>query len=521
MKRFLLSLFASCIIFATASANNVQISNVTTSVSGGTTILNFTIKWDNSWRGGAGVNWDAVWVFVKYKTDMGFWSHLDLTGNDITVPAGLTATVPTDKKGCFVYRSADGVGNIASSNISVGIRQRPGNYDVKVFGLEMVYIPTGPFYLGYSGGNSSNFGEAGTGGATPFQITSAFPPTIGTAAGNLYDGRVTGSASFNSSWPTGYNGYYIMKYELSQAGYRDFMNTLPGYSYNYLLERSDLTNANYTTVGTKLFPLGSRNNLAVAATSGNLVGTNANGNTTYNEVNDGEWTAMNFMYWSDAAAFLDWAALRPMTEFEYEKAADGPDAINYPQFATGTYYVIPNVSGTGILNANTASETVTHSTIDNNVNTNEFWGTNAPNNAGYPLRNGFAADATSTRMSSGGSFYGVMEMTGNVWEPVVTAANAAGRSFNGSLGDGSISGIFSRANETTWPGTQNVTTNPNTAGEILKLNTAGISRKGGGFDATLFDAISTVNFDPSVAADAYPVTRAAAKAFGCRGVRQQ
>ena len=523
MKR-IFSLLAFVCLSLITKANNVQISNVSTTVNGGTTILNLTIQWDNSWRGGPGNNWDAVWVFVKYKGDLGWYQHLDLTGNDITAPAGLTVTVPSDKKGFFIYRSADGGGNIAASNVSVGIAQRPGSYDVKVFGLEMVYIPQGTFYLGHSGGNSDNFGEAGTVGTTPFQITSAFPPTIGTATGQVYDARVSGTGTFNSSWPTGYNAFYIMKYELSQAGYRDFLNASPGNFNSIFSERSDLTSSNYQTVGTRLFPTGYRNNLMIGtASSTNPVKANANANTIYDEATDGEWVAANFLYWSDAAAFLDWAALRPMTEFEYEKAVNGPDALGYPQFASGTYIQVPNISTLGILNANTASETVTHTNLNQNyINTNEFWGANTNGtNTGYPLRGGFAADNLSTRLSSGGSFYGVMEMTGNLWEPVVTAANAAGRSFNGNLGDGSISGLNGQANEATWPGTQNVTTTANAAGQILKLNTAGISKKGGGFDQTLFSAVTDVNYNPSVATQDYPTTRAEAKSYGCRGVRQQ
>lgn len=510
--------------FAGVKANNVQIAGVSTTVNANGTSVNFTIRWDNSWRGGPAGNWDAVWVFIKYKGSFGWYEHLDMTGTDIVAPSNLTVTVPTDKKGCFIYRSANGFGNVATATISLGVVPKPGSFDVKVFGLEMVYIPQGSFYLGHSGGNSDNFSEAGTVGTTPFHITSAFPPTIGASTGQLYDARVTGTGTFNSSWPTGYNSFYVMKYELSQAGYRDFLNASPGYFNNIFPERSDLTSSNYQTPGTRLFPTGYRNNLVIGTASAtNPVKANANANTTYDEANDGEWTAANFLYWSDAAAFLDWAALRPMTEFEYEKAVNGPNANGYPQFASGTYIQVPNISAQGILNPNTASETITHTNLNQNyINTNEFWGT-ATNgtNTGQPLRGGFAADASSTRLSSGGTYYGVMEMSGNLWEPVVTAANVAGRSFNGSLGDGAISGLTGQANEATWPGTQNVVTNPNAAGQILKLNTAGISKRGGSFAENLFYAVTDVNYNPSVTAQAYPTTRFGARSYGCRGVRQQ
>jgi len=117
-----------------------------------------------------------------------------------------------------------------------------------------------------------------------------------------------------------------------------------------------------------------------------------------------------------------------------------------------------------------------------------------------------------------------MELSGNVWEPVVTAANVAGRSFNGNnLGDGSISALNARANEPTWPGTQSSpesTNSANSAGQVLKTNTAGISKKGGSFAVSLYSAVTDQNYNPASSADAYPTTRAAAISFGCRGVRQ-
>src|SRR5208283_4202281 len=62
----------------------------------------------------------------------------------------------------------------------------------------------------------------------------------------------------------------------------------------------------------------------------------ANGST------DGEWIAMNYSYWLDAAAYAAWAGLRPYTELEYEKAARGPITPVNGEYAWGS---------TGITNA--------------------------------------------------------------------------------------------------------------------------------------------------------------------------
>jgi formylglycine-generating enzyme required for sulfatase activity len=498
---FLLAFLCSALI---SSANNVQVTGVTTSVSGSITTVNFNISWENSWRGGPANNYDAVWVFVKYYDDNNIWQPLKMTGNNITAPAGLTVDIASDKAGAFVYRSADGSGNIASSSVSIGIDQKAGSFDLKVFALEMVYIPQGPFWAGYNNVvGANNYGDGSS--LAPLQITSAFPPTMGSGPGQLWDPRGTGT--FASGFPTGYNAFYMMKYELSQAGYRDFLNSISYNNYNFLPEHSDLTTTNYSTVGTRLFATGVRNNLEVRSNSSNTgyVGVDANGNNTYNEAADGEWTACGSLFWNDAAAFLDWACLRPMTELEYEKAANGPEPQPYPYFATGTYIIPPTG---GITNANTSAESQVRTGGTNYINTSD--GT-----IDAPLRSGYAADATSDRKLSGGSYYGVMDLSGNLWEPCVTTANAAGRSFRGNVGDGILSVTEARANQTSWPGIQNTVTTANTAGEVVKGNTAGIGMKGGSFAEDYQAAITSALQDPI-----YPVTRTNAKGYGCRGVRQ-
>ncbi|MEO6547730.1 MAG: SUMF1/EgtB/PvdO family nonheme iron enzyme [Ferruginibacter sp.] len=504
MKK-ILSLVSLCFAGFCSQANNVQIGSVSTTVSGGTTSLNFTISWDNSWRGGPASNYDAVWVFVKYYDDNSIWQPLKMTGNNIVAPSNLTVDVSSDKAGAFIYRSADGAGNIAASTVSIGVQQQPGAFDVKVFGLEMVYIPQGPFFAGYNyAPGSPNYGDGNS--ASPLQITSAFPPTMGSASGQLWDPRGTGA--LNSNFPTGFNAFYIMKYELSQAGYRDFLNSL-SYNNSYTLpERTDLSNTNYGVVGTKIFSTGVRNNLEVRSGSmvNGYIGADANNNNVYDEANDGEWTACGSLFWSDAAAFLDWACLRPITELEYEKAANGPDAQPYPRFATGTYIIPPTG---GVANAFTSSESQVRTSITNYINTNDG------STIAGPLRGGYAADATSDRKRSGGSYYGVMELSGNLWEPVVTTANAAGRSFKGNVGDGILSVLEGRANQPSWPGVANSTTVANTTGEVEKLFTAGIGMKGGSFVENYQSAVTSILAVPN-----YPVTRFDARGYGCRGGRQ-
>jgi len=64
----------------------VRVSNVGLGAErGGVRRVSFEVAWDESWRGpdrpswvAAADNWDAAWVFVKYRVDGGAWQHATL-----------------------------------------------------------------------------------------------------------------------------------------------------------------------------------------------------------------------------------------------------------------------------------------------------------------------------------------------------------------------------------------------------------------------------------------------------------
>jgi formylglycine-generating enzyme required for sulfatase activity len=60
------------------------------------------------------------------------------------------------------------------------------------------------------------------------------------------------------------------------------------------------------------------------------------------------------------------------------------------------------------------------------------------------------ATSSSGRSSSGAAYYGVMDMSGNVWERTVTTGNATGAAFTGTLGDGTLT-VLGDADVATWP----------------------------------------------------------------------
>jgi hypothetical protein len=57
------------------------------------------------------------------------------------------------------------------------------------------------------------------------------------------------------------------------------------------------------------------------------------------------------------------------------------------------------------------------------------------------------------RVNSGGGFYGVMELSGNVWERAVTVGNSTGRAFEGRYHGNGVLDSSGNPNVTSWPGT--------------------------------------------------------------------
>ncbi|MDE5638531.1 MAG: hypothetical protein K2I47_01840, partial [Odoribacter sp.] len=69
-------------------ANNIQIKEPArvVAVSGGYATVEVRLSWENSWRDAE--NWDAAYLFLKYRTAGGNWTHIpvELAGNVISAP---------------------------------------------------------------------------------------------------------------------------------------------------------------------------------------------------------------------------------------------------------------------------------------------------------------------------------------------------------------------------------------------------------------------------------------------------
>ena len=400
MRTKFFALFAS-LVTAAVMANNITVSNTTVSgqnVTNHTLNINFDVSWENSWRTITNEsNYDAAWVFIKCRVNgTQEWRHctIRLTGN--TPATGAVITVPADQKGVFLNRSATniGIGNVSfTGNILVWNYGADGVADnatveVKVFALEMVYIPTGAYWLG-SGGSEANCFQKGDASGN-YKVTSNAAIPVNTTTGLSFNGLGSGT-SIPSTFPNAYDAYWIMKYECSQQQYADFLNTL------------DLAQATVLNIAPANFVVGSThpNFLPVAA--------------------DRAFGCYNKSF-SALTSLADWSGLRPMSELEFEKACRGvnvPAVPNeFPWGSTTISYL------TGVNNAGLPNETIGDlpSPQDANAQVGLY---------GNAVRVGlFARTSGSTRQNSGATYYGVMNMADNVFEVTVFAGSPEGMAID-------------------------------------------------------------------------------------------
>ncbi|MEI6211357.1 MAG: hypothetical protein WCR06_06995 [bacterium] len=223
----------------------------------------------------------------KEVRERNHWQHATLDSDPTrhVLPAGATNCVKlsddgTLGTGVFIYRDAVGHGVNDWKKIRLRwIHPRasgkfnPAKAAVKVHAISMVYVPEGPFKVGSgapsgivekfsdgpdmplvnimaSGRPGNEFGGltdgAWRGGPSiPLLLDAAWngPAAEGTharrfgiAAGDLWGTHtywevnvthIGGAGVLNDEYPTGYEAFYCMKYDLTQGQYVDFLNSLP------------------------------------------------------------------------------------------------------------------------------------------------------------------------------------------------------------------------------------------------------------------------------------------------------
>ncbi|GIV25104.1 MAG: hypothetical protein KatS3mg026_0796 [Bacteroidia bacterium] len=153
-------------------ANAIRVFDLTVNHNDST--ITFKIEWQNGWN--LSINYDAAWVFVKFRpcnTGSQVWAHglIDtvLSRHNFgnlepvwTLRGTQTGTVGIDSfpynTGVMLRIKGRGVfPTVGPETITLKLmnlpKPDPNNpndaYDVAVFAIEMVYIPTGAFWASY------------------------------------------------------------------------------------------------------------------------------------------------------------------------------------------------------------------------------------------------------------------------------------------------------------------------------------------------------------------------------------
>ncbi|WP_116105915.1 SUMF1/EgtB/PvdO family nonheme iron enzyme [Lewinella sp. IMCC34191] len=431
-------------------ANNISVTNVSitenfTDPSYATIMLD--VAWDNSWRvTTAPGNHDAAWVFAKYRIGTGEWRHVRLSAV-ATSPAGSVVEL-MDDVGTMIYASGPVTGNVLYSglelqwNLGADGMSWSTDIEVRVFAIEMVYIPEGGFYLGTglgTGDEVDEFFEANNG--RPFRVRNGGEIPVSPNGNRLWYSDVGNrGADFGgpipAAFPNGFEAFYLMKYETSQQQWVDFFNTLSP-THRQL---HDVTAADGKNSDSEHYHNG-------------IVYDPASGEDAYTTLPE---TAAGYTSMQDMMAYFDWSGLRPLTELEFEKAARGPLYPVADEYAWGNPSVADtryDVENFGLANEKVAAYTLHTTGIIGNAT---YLDTNPSDRTEKgPLRCGVYAGSVSEisvsdRVSAGAGYYGNMELSGNQWEGVITVVDAAGRAFTNTHGDGQI-GPDGYADVPSWP----------------------------------------------------------------------
>jgi formylglycine-generating enzyme required for sulfatase activity len=440
----------------------------------------FDIQWDASWRDFE--NYDAAWIFFRVRSKEGEWRHAKVVSNSHSVVTNHNLDAvppefdwPVDQIGVFVLRSKISQGNNhwrVAMNLDL-----PSDFEaaeIRVFGLEMVLVPEGPFELGtlkslrarkevltpgaggapynsffkFSEKDKDNYGGI-------YSVNSEDPISIGSSDGSLFwaDSRIVGTNTFfgvpegnlEVFFPKGYQGFYQMKYELSQAQYCDFLNSI---------RPAQQSARDFTRVLEYNRPIEDYRN-AIHLEKGEYQ-------------TDRPFRPCNFISWLDGQAYADWAGLRHMTELEFEKACRGPLPAVYREYVWGANEIknkenmkysntISDPSGKlaqeergqEITDGNIHASMFSYFNIDDVCKPGApFYDPDCVGCRGFiggdggrgPLRMGiFGAQSNGDRIKAGATYYGAMDMGGNLQEPVVTIGHPSGRQFKGTHGDGVLS----------------------------------------------------------------------------------
>ena len=444
--------------------------------------VQLSVSWDNSWKDE--INCDAVRVFAKYMANDGTWKHINLNaasgvafdyadhtpeGFSKGTSADLGMWVPDEKKGAFIFR-LKGKGASNSERVQLAWNYaKDGITDeqiiklpVKAFGFEMVYVPQDTHFIGDPkgpDGPDNCFYTYPNNGA--YLIKSEDPILMDKVEGALYcdqdNPRSREDVPFTipAAFPKGYKAFWIMKYELTSQQFVDFLNTLNRKQQQSMVEadiKGDEIKNYHVKTNSEEEHL---RNAIVTAKKGN-------GTTepvifyTYAPAR-----AVNFMSWSNIAAIADWAGMRPITELEYEKACRGPKEAIPNEAAWGTTEAgrvdtFDGADGSG-LEKKVPQKGLVNACFGGGIAPFDVGKKLVPDNPGFEgpvsgeVFENSRHEGIPEKVNDGASYYGVRNLSGNLWERCVTVGHKLGRVYDAQHGDGELD-ADGFANVSNWPG---------------------------------------------------------------------
>ncbi|MFZ4395779.1 MAG: SUMF1/EgtB/PvdO family nonheme iron enzyme [Kiritimatiellia bacterium] len=454
------------------------------------------------------------------------WQHASLDTDAVhhVMPAGATNSVKRSDDGSrgmgvFIYRDAVGYGTNDWKHIKLrwlhgAAKVDPSKAAVRVFPIPMVYVPQGPFKIGTGGASGiSRFPDGLTlpsaqgdhmpgpkdlgsltdgswrgGPVVPFLADAEWngpaaegsrARRIGAAAGQLWttltyvEVGVGGSSIgdpgvLGDEYPTGYEPFYCMKYDVTQGQYVDYLNALPpdvaagrsclgsevgcDYPMPRGLERGGLTIS--LSGGPTAADESEASSKQGRAGSGKAKGGGLDMDQMIEEAERAEaaraeaaraaeerkgkeagsasvaiklppaysarlpFRSCSGISKSDMYAYAIWTGMRPMSELEFEKARRG--ARN----------PVPHENDTGTTLG--ASADVEKDMVDCGSPEEGFRRGNSAGGYGSMqtvFRVGCFATPTSDRVAANATYWGILELGGNV-------VSALRRDFRGTHGDG-------------------------------------------------------------------------------------
>lgn len=410
-----------------AAAGDMSVANLRMEAVDPTNDLSvsFALRWTNSWRASwrdgerTLENWDAAWVFAKYLGRDERWHHAAVAQAE-TGAGDFVAEVSGDQMGAFIHgiKAYQGKASLDSVKLKLDV-SKAGLKDsakpaVKVYALEMVLIPEGPFLLGDGPRPTSAFFRYPS-PTNPYPVKSESPIAMGESEGNLffqpshYSG--TASGTIPAAYPKGFGGYYVMKHLLNWGQYVAMLNTLK------------------PARAAERFPLGSNGfDHIIQGFPPDCAAPESS-------------KSCSMLRWSDGVAFADWAALRPLTELEWEKAWRGSWVTTTIKQEIQTL----DMDGEGLTSGSEQKEDPRLPPLNERKPEAGYW----VDFIWGPFRSQPPEGRDST------TYYGVVDGGGGILELCVTVGNERGRAFKGTHGDGELADSGD-ANVPDWPGPDGV-----------------------------------------------------------------